>query len=217
MINSPKERVVLLHGLAGFAWSMRRMDSSLQAAGFETCSLPYPSLRHSVETLAADFIVPAILQRFPEADQGLHFVTHSLGGILVRQIAAAGLLPDIRRVVMLSPPNQGSELVDRFGKLRPFRVIFGPAGLQLGTGETALPRRLGPAPFELGVITGTRPILGLLSRLIPGPNDGRVSVARAHLDGMRDFLAVPCSHTFIMLDPAVIEQTVHFLKHGEFF
>jgi hypothetical protein len=120
------------------------------------------------------------------------------------------------RVVMLSPPNQGTEIVDRLGELWLFKFMEGPAAGQLGTGSGSLPRRLGPAPFEVGVITGTRSINLLLSILIPGIDDGKVAVDRARLDGMADFLTVPVSHPFIMRSARVIEQTLHFLRHGSF-
>ena len=139
-----------------------------------------------------------------------------MGGILVRYMAKHGLLPNIHRVVMLSPPNKGSEVVDKLGELWAFEFINGPAGQELGTGSASLPLQLGAANFEVGIITGNRSINLILSLLIDGDDDGKVSIERAKLDGMKDFLVIPASHTFIMQNLTAIEQTLYFLDHGVF-
>ncbi len=211
-----KAKVVILHGLARTPASMSSMAKALEAAGYEVCNVAYPSRQHSVAVLAVNFVAPKIVECVSDPQQAIHFVTHSLGGIVVRQLAAAGLIANFGRVVMLSPPNQGTEIVDKLGKLRLFEVINGPAGSELGTGANELPMRLGPASFELGVITGTRSINMFLSLMIPGADDGKVSVNRAKLEGMKDFVTVPTAHPFIMKSSAAIEQTMHFLKRGEF-
>lgn len=208
--------VVLLHGLARRAASMRRMAAALAAGGFRVCNIAYPSRRHSIHDLAERFVAPAIERACPDATEPIHFVTHSLGGIVVRQLAASGAVRSFGRVVMLAPPNQGSEVVDRLGSWWLFRAINGPAGTELGTSPDSTPRRLGPAPFELGIIAGNRSINWILSRMTPDENDGKVSVARAKLEGMRDFLVVPVPHPFVMRHPIVIEQTLQFLEHGAF-
>jgi len=195
---------------------MGRMAASLEAAGFRVCNVAYPSRRHSIRDLAERFVGPAIERACPDPSEPVHFVTHSMGGILARQLAASGCVRSFGRVVMLAPPNQGSEVVDRLGSWRLFKAINGPAGTELGTSPASTPMRLGPAPFELGIIAGNRSINWILSRLTPDENDGKVSVARARLEGMRDFLVVPAAHPFVMRHPVVIEQTIHFLRHGAF-
>ena len=211
---SATQSVVLLHGLARSADSMDKMAAALAEAGYAPCNIGYPSRHHPVETLALEHVLPAI--EACGATGPVHFVTHSLGGIVVRQLAATA--PQLRfgRVVMLAPPNQGSEVVDTLGGLAPFQWINGPAGQQLGTDDASLPLTLGPAPFELGILTGNRSINLILSLLIPGEDDGKVSTARAQLEQMQDFLVVPASHPFIMKDAEAIRQTLHFLRHGTF-
>jgi pimeloyl-ACP methyl ester carboxylesterase len=208
--------VVLLHGLARSERSMRKMERALAGAGYGTCNIDYPSTRHPIEVLLRDHVRPAIEDCLPSAEVGLSFVTHSLGGILVRLLLRETRLDRLRRVVMLSPPNQGSEVVDALGDLWLFEFMNGPAGAQLGTDADSLPNRLGPADFEVGVITGNRSINLILSSIIPGPDDGKVAVARARLAGMRDFLVVPVSHPFIMGSDEVIRQTLEFLENGRF-
>lgn len=208
--------VVLLHGLARTAASMSTMASQLNEAGYTVCNIEYPSRQHRVESLANEFVVPEIKKCFLDPLMTINFVTHSLGGIIVRQIANENPSINIGRVVMLSPPNQGSEVVDKLGTWGLFKWLNGPAGKQLGTAENALPKQLGPADFELGIIAGNRSINLILSTLIPGPDDGKVSIENTKLEGMQDFLVVEQAHPFIMRNTLVHSQTLHFLKNGHF-
>jgi hypothetical protein len=139
-----------------------------------------------------------------------------MGGILVRYYLAQRRPAELGRVVMLSPPNQGSELVDSLGKLPGFLAINGRAGRQLGTSPDSVPNRLGPVSYPVGVITGNRSINLILSRLIPGEDDGKVSIRRARVEGMSDFLVVPHTHPMIMNSDLVIRQTSQFLRRGRF-
>ncbi len=208
------KQLVLLHGLARTAGSMHSMGAHLERNGYAICNIDYPSRHHRVEILAAKFVLPAIQQCF---DGGpINFVTHSLGGIIVRQIAAKHPEIIIDRVVMLAPPNQGSEVVDKLGNFGLFNWFNGPAGQQLGTEADSLPNQLGPVNFELGVIAGNRSINLILSALIPGSDDGKVAVIRTELEGMRDFLLVEHTHPFIMSSDQVQSQTLHFLQTGRF-
>ncbi|QDF75767.1 MULTISPECIES: esterase/lipase family protein [Shewanella] len=212
-MTSNSESVVLLHGLARTRGSMEKMAAALSVLGYHCVNLSYPSTRFDIQTLAAEHIDKAL-----KACRGdkIHFVTHSMGGILVRQYLSLNPLPALGRVVMLGPPNQGSEVVDSLKHFPGFKWINGPAGMQLGTERDSVPNSLGPANFELGVIAGTRSINLLLSTLLPAPNDGKVSVANTKLDGMRDHIILPVTHPFMMNSGAVIAQTVHFLAHGRF-
>ncbi|MFT5145274.1 MAG: triacylglycerol lipase [Rhodothermales bacterium] len=208
--------VVLLHGLVRSSASMRKMEKALVEEGFHTCNIDYPSRKHGIEVLAREYILPQIRDCTRDSTQPIDFVSHSMGGILVRYLAEYDLVPDMGRVVMLSPPNQGSELVDKFGDNWLFDLVNGPAGNQLGTDSSSVPLQLGPADFELGIITGSRSINGINSMIISGKDDGKVSIERAKLDGMKAFLVLPATHSFIMSNSAVIDQTIYFLKNGEF-
>ena len=194
---------------------MRAMAVYLRRQGYAVLNVGYPSRRASIEQLAAAAIAPAVATLCQQGRDTIHFVTHSMGGILLRWYLGQQSLPELGRVVMLSPPNQGSEVVDVLARFAWFRWFFGPAGCQLGTGEEGLPSHLGPVDFPLGIITGNRPALGL-THFFPGPNDGKVSVARAQVAGMDDFLVLPCGHALIMRKTAVQLQVVHFLRHGCF-
>ena len=210
-----RDTVILVHGLGRTRLSMWPLARRLARAGYSVVSWGYPSRRLSIAAIAAR-LRAELDRRLAECRGRVHLVTHSLGGIVARAALAGGASPDIGRVVMLGPPNRGSELVDRLRALAGFRLVAGVAGLELGTDPASTPNRLGPVAFECGVIVGARPIDPFLSRLIPGDNDGKVSVDRARVDGMRDFLVVPHGHTFIMWSAAVARQVVHFLERGKF-
>jgi len=210
------ECVVLLHGLARTENSLAKLAHQLEEEGFCVVNPGYPSREKTIQTLSFDVIPNAIelCARF-EASK-IHFVTHSLGGILVRYYLAYNDVPRLGRVVMLSPPNKGSEVVDKLKDIELFRLIHGPAGGQLGTGTGSLPRTLGPPDYDVGIITGDKTINPILSLMIPGKDDGKVSVESAKLEGMKGFLVVHKTHTFIMNDETVIEQVIAFIRDGKF-
>ncbi len=211
------EYVILLHGLLRNARSMDRLEKSLAGQGYNVINIDYPSTKQPIEQLAEESLGPVIAHcgQAPGVEK-IHFVTHSTGGIIVRYYLKHHDLPELGRVVMLSPPNQGTELVDRFKDNFLFRAFSGPAGLQMGTAAPSLPLKLGSVDFELGVITGRRSLNPIASLLIPGPDDGVIAVERTKVAGMGDFLVMPTTHTFIMMRRGVIEQVLHFLEHGAF-
>jgi triacylglycerol lipase len=211
------ECVVLLHGLARSATSMNKMQRELEKAGYMTANIDYPSRDYTVEELASMAVPEGLAAcRAQEGVTRIHFVTHSLGGILVRQYLSENEIDELGRVVMLGPPNQGSAAVNELSDVPGFDWLNGPAGRQLGKGEASVPLRLGPANFELGVIAGNRTIDPITSAVLEDPDDGRVSVADTKLEGMADFVVVEHSHAFMMRMRRPIELTKAFLETGSF-
>jgi hypothetical protein len=211
------ECVVLLHGLARTSASLNKMQRALDDDGYHTANINYPSRHHKIEQLAAMAVDPGLqkCREFPDVEK-IHFVTHSLGGILLRQYLSTETIGELGRVVMLGPPNQGSAAVDRLRKMPGFKILNGPAGRQLGKGENSIPLQLGPADFELGIIAGNRSIDPFTSLFLNNPDDGRVSVADTKLEGMTGFVIVRHSHALMMRMRKTIKLTKRFLHTGCF-
>ena len=210
------ECVVLLHGLNRSMRAMGDMAEAFQDAGYATVNVDYPSQQGTVESLAPTVIGLGVTDCRDEGAETIHFVTHSMGGILLRFAQQQSAIPDIGRVVMLGPPNQGSEVIDEMRDWPGAEIISGPAGMQLGTDEDSMPSRLGPVDFELGIIAGVGSINPWMSRILPDYDDGKVSVERTRVLGMADFMIVDSSHRYLMNSETVIKNTVAFIQTGTF-
>jgi triacylglycerol esterase/lipase EstA (alpha/beta hydrolase family) len=192
------------------------MQAAIAAEGYATLNLGYASRSKALRALAEE-IHPAI-ERFAESVEGsVHFVCHSMGGLLARVYLARYRPKRLGRVVMLGTPNGGSEIADRLKNFLPYRAFFGPAGQQLGTQRDAdidalLPR----IDYPVGVIAGNRSIYPITSALLPKPHDGRVSVENTRLDGMADHIVIGASHPWLVRNAEAIAQTIAFLKGGQF-
>lgn len=214
--ESKRECVVLLHGIAMSSWVMRPLERALTAAGYRVINVSYPSRRMSLEQIAGEFLPAELARHDALAAPRLHFVAHSMGGIVTRLYLRDHRPANLGRVVMLGPPNHGSPAADRAAQRGWMRSVMGVNLPQLGTGPEGIVRTLGPADYELGIIAGTRPLNPLFRGVMPRPHDGVVTVESAQLGGMRDFRVVPYSHTGMLWRSAVCADVVAFLRTGRF-
>ena len=211
--NRKQEVVILLHGLGRTDHSMRKIQSTLEKEGYIVNNINYPSKKFPIDLLVDNYVKPVVLQYSQK--EAIHFVTHSLGGILVRSYLDKNVLSNLGSVVMLGPPNKGSEIVNTLRKYRFFRWYLGPSFLQLSTDKGSVPNQLGKPNYSIGIIAGTKPSNPFPSQFIKGENDGKVSVHSSKIEG-RPLIKINVSHTWMMVNADVIKNLVNFLKYGEF-
>lgn len=206
--------IVILHGIARSSKHMQKLATYLQKDGFDVINLSYPSTTYTIEDLT-EIINKEISQRTTE-DKSIHFIGYSMGGLMVRALIHKYNYKNLGKVVQLAPPNHGSEVADFVKNFWPYKKIFGPAGQQLITDQSAVKHLFGEVNYELGIIAGNATIDPFSSAIIPGENDGKVAVERTKLEGMKDHIVIRASHTFFPSNTEVQKQTLYFLKNGNF-
>lgn len=215
--RSTAEAVVLLHGFGGLPLQTALLASRLRQAGYEVAHIGYPSWRWPLDRIA-DHIHNRIDRSPLAVAPTLHFVGHSMGGLVLRALLASDRPDNLGRVVMLGTPHGGSELADLLHRLHLHPVVLNRAGPVLRTRRN-IPTEalLGQVDYPLGIIAGNRPLNAAIPRLVfRAPNDGKVSVAATHCVGEGDHLVMPVAHTAMIYSHPVAQQVVHFLRHGAF-
>ena len=208
------EQVVLLHGITRSDNDMRSMKEFLSSHGYRVINLGYPSTSHSIEELASG--VASRLQQEIDPSVPVHFVGHSMGGLVIRALLNRYRPDNLGRVVQIGTPNHGSEVADFLKNDWLYRLFFGPAGQQLVTQGAGIEKLLGEVDYEMGVIAGDLSIDPISSNLISGPDDGKVSVESTKVKGMRDHDIVPVMHSLQTRSPMVQRRVLRFLKFGGF-
>ena len=212
-----QQHVILLHGMYRSSVAMRPVDKFLINLGYTTSNISYPSTEFEIETLVRDFLEPEINKFKGRDDVTLHFATHSMGGILVRYYLQQNSISNLGNVVMIAPPNKGTPLADLFEGSEWVNSNSGPAKSQLSAEEDSWVNQLGAANFDVGIIAGDENNNIVTSMLLPGDDDGVVSVESTKLERMRDFITIPAKHYRLRSNIAVLQQVAHFLRYGVFF
>ncbi|MBY5794156.1 esterase/lipase family protein [Rhizobium leguminosarum] len=212
------DTVLLFHGIARTKKSMAKLAGFLSGHGYRIVNIGYPSTKFSISDLI-DIVRPEIDGAAKQAGEGrVHFVGYSMGGLIIRAFLARYRPANLGRVVMVGTPNNGSQVADFLKGWPLYRKVYGPAGQQLITDQTAMTDLFGTVDYELGIIAGNRTI-DPVSSLIIGlrvPNDGKVSVESTRLDGAADHIVIPANHTFLPVNKMMWSQTLSFLKDGRF-
>lgn len=211
-----RECVVLLHGVALSGWVMRPIERALEREGYRTINLSYPSRHVAIDELGTRWLPEQLQAHDLAGAPRVHFVAHSMGNLVVRVFLREHRPPNLGRVVMLGPPNHGSAAADAAARWAVARRVMGVNLARLGTGDHGVARGLGPADFEVGIIAGNRHLHGFFGRALGGEHDGVVTIESARLEGMRDFIVVPHSHTVMLWRREAIDQVRAFLRDGRF-
>jgi len=217
VLDNTGDCVVLIHGFLRLPTAMENMAQFLNTSGYKTINVDYNS-KYDTETISKKFLEPAISKYCPgsEEDKKIHFVTHSMGGLILRQYLKNNQPENLGRIVMIAPPNSGSELADFLNNSKITELLLGPAISELSTKTQTSAPRIDIPNIEIGIIAGTKnqnPITGLI---IQGENDGKVSIENTKLENMSDFIKVPLMHTFMTDDETVQQYTLNFLQNGKF-
>lgn len=216
-LSNEKGHVILLHGMFRSSYAMEPIEKFLRAQGYEVTNVSYPSTEYEIEKLVADYLAPEVDQLMNQGAKEIHFVTHSMGGILVRYYLKNNSIDNLGKVVMIAPPNKGTPLADLFSDSDWINAGNSPAKTQLSAEEGSWVQQLGPVEFELGVIAGNYNTNWVTSWLLSGEDDGVVSVDSTKVENMKDFITVPEKHYYLRASITVLQQAAYFLKHGEFF
>ncbi|MBA2654581.1 MAG: alpha/beta hydrolase [Gammaproteobacteria bacterium] len=213
-----KECIILLHGLGRTHHSMSPLEDMLKQQNYLVVNVDYSSTKKSIEFLANQYIPSMINQCLINHSDHISFVTHSMGGIVLREYLKDHKLPQLSRIVMLGPPNHGSQIADLLHNNCLFKFFIGPAGQELTTGKTSLPNTLNHLKnqYQVGVIAGTFSFIPFTNYLFHEKNDGKVAVSSTRMNGMKDFITLPVGHTFMMNNSSVQKQILFFLNYGKF-
>lgn len=207
--------IVALHGIARSSKSMRRLANYMRDEGYEVININYPSTKGNIPSLVK-YVHETIAARAKNKEKKIHFIGHSMGCLITRALIKEYRPENLGRVVMIAPPNHGSEVADYLKGNFIYKILFGPAGQQLITDQSEFKKIFGEVDYELGVIAGDRSVAPVGSLIIPGDDDGRVSVETTRIEGMKDHIILPDNHTFIVRDQETMRQTVHFIRYGHF-
>lgn len=208
------ECVILLHGLGRTHSSMSILESALRKAHYFVVNKNYPSTRKLIPVLANEYIPPMIAECVRHHKKQIHFVTHSLGGIVLQYYLKDHAIAGLKTIVMLAPPNHGSKLADQLHNQWYTRFLLGPVVKELTTQKKNIHLRAGQ--YKIGIIAGNFSFNPFANRIFGEPNDGKVAVSSTRMDQMSDFIVLPVSHTFMMNNVVVLKQILYFLAHGQF-
>lgn len=210
------ECVVLIHGFGRSSFSMSKISHNLQANGYKTINIDYPSRKYTLNDLINNHITPQIDDKIDNCSK-IHFVGYSMGGIITRYILEHHRPENLGKVIFLGTPNSGAEVVNVLGKYKWFKKLFGPAVQQLAIGSSFWDQIPNNVDYESGVISGNfsiNPITSLF--MIKGDDDGTISVESSKIEGMKEQLVLPVTHKMLLNSQRVVEEIEHFIRKGQF-
>lgn len=212
----PSECVILLHGIARSHTVMTALEKRLKKANYFVVNRDYSSTTKTIKAIAEEEIQPLVNLCLAQHPKKIHFVTHSMGGIVLQTYLHHHSIHNLGRIVMLSPPNHGSHVSDLLQNNWLYKYITGPAGQELTTKPKGMPYLLTQNQYDIGIISGTYNFVPFSNYLFNDANDGAVSVSSCKSPIMKDFITVPVSHAFMNSNPFVHFQILNYLANGKF-
>jgi triacylglycerol lipase len=207
--------VILVHGLSRTHFSMLGLELALKHQGYYVVNQDYPSTKKTIQTLADQYIPTMINECLKHDTQHIHFVTHSIGGVILQYWLKDHPAPQLSRIVMLGPPNHGSPWVNLLHNNIVFKFITGPSGQELTTNTLTADLAMSPN-YQIGVIAGDFSFNPLAPVIFHEANDGKVAISSTKTKNMSDFIVLPVSHTFMMNSKSTHKQIFAFLNSGKF-
>ena len=216
-VTNHQDHVILLHGMYRSAYAMKPVERFFTEQGYKVTNISYPSTEQDIESLVNNYLAPVVESLMSGENTKLHFVTHSMGGILVRYYLQHNGVDNLGKVVMIAPPNHGTALAELFADSSVIDTNSGPAKEQLSSQSDSWVNQLGPVDFELGVIAGNYNKNPITAWLLAGDDDGVVAVESTKVENMNDFITVADKHFRLRSNKTVLQQAAYFLKYSAFF
>ena len=204
---------MLLHGLGRSNAAMWLLAARIGNAGYQVEQVGYSSLNKTPEEIIEN-ISKQINDCCTKQSRTVHFVGHSLGGLLIRAYLQKNKVESLGHVVLVGTPNQGTEIVDNM-RDNCLMQLLGPTANALGTDDTSLPKQLGPPYYAVGVIAGYYDS-DSNDDILPCRDDGLVPVESTKLEGMTDFIEIESGHSMMRYSKNVAKQVIEFLNNGRF-
>ncbi len=212
------ETVICVHGLFDTGLVMRPMARYFARLGYDVHIITYSSTRDTVEHHIQAFEQSMKQLNISKQNRPVHFVAHSMGGIIVR-----GYLNNLKetdgigRIVTIATPHKGSPVADALSPYAIPEMIVVPVHDLKTEGPTAAVHMENPAlRFETGTIAGGTGRVNGFNPDIGEDNDGVVPFSSSHLKGEKDSIRLPYTHSLIHQRKATFEQAANFIMHGKF-
>ena len=209
-----EELVVLIHGIRDKPYIMWKLEQGLSKSGYSIMNLHYPSVKADMDSIVS--LVHSRLAPRLQDYQKINFVTHSLGGIVMRAYLHKHKQSNFQRLVMIAPPNKGAIMAERFEDFFIYKWIYGQTGQKLGKDSTDYWQQIPPPSIDFGIIAGGLGNDKGFNPLIPGDDDGTVGVAETKIAGAQDFIVIPGLHTSLLWQNRTLEQVLYFLEYNHF-
>ena len=214
-ISYANHKVYVIHGFGGFALQMEKINQELIHEGYVTENYSYPSFTEELDSVGLDLYQKVKQDNYDTVS----FVTHSMGALVVRSmyqyLDSTVHFPVIFRIVMLAPPNKGTEMADMYSN-STIKFLLGPNVEHMKTDSSSYANKLPIPTCEVGIIAGVRGKKPWFNPFLKEDNDGNVSLSLTTLGNEKDRIIVNAPHGLMTQQKKVIKLIIAFMKTGAF-